>query len=397
MNFGLLEIIRDARDYIMGEQFKLPRVPYCEDGNWEPHLPKYEPQAENYETQGCTVWGSQNQIETFEKRVYRKEPNYSERFTYNRVPVDPNRGADPKDTYQCIRQDGLIDNDLLQVPPTLAEFLDKSKITGSLLAKGQNWLKYNDFMYEWLWPSRPANALEIMKDMLQYSPLGVAVTAWYMDGSGKYVDMGQRNNHWCMCYRIDDEGIHIFDSYDHSKKVLSLDHKIGRAVRIWVGKNKKTMLKRHVSLLERILKSLLGNQVLPPTFLDVCEDAIGSDASPADIVPDEVGCAETVSTLMKKVWTDTPIMTGTWTLWDYLSKHPQFQRVTVPTPGCIIISPTVPNKPFPGHTGVFVGNMNIASNDSKTGKFLENYDLETWMARYVTKGGYPAYIYKRNQ
>ena len=391
MNFGLFESLYDARDYILGQNWILPRIPYCEDGDWTPYLPKYEPQAENYETQGCTVWGSQNQIEIFEKRIYKREPNYSERFTYNLVPVDPNRGADPKDTYQTIRKCGLVDNDLLRVPNTLEQFLDKDKITGSLLAKGQHWLTQHEFMYEWLWTSRPQNALEMMKEALQWSPLGVSVTAWMMDNNGKYADFNRPNNHWCVCYKIDGEGIHVFDSYDHSTKVLALDHNIKRVMRIYVNKKTRYAMKKHISLLKTILEMLMLKQ---PTFADICEQALGTDASPNDLAPDELGCAETVTTLMKKVWPETQIITGTWTLWDYLAHSTSFERVTVPTPGCIIICPTVPGKPFPGHAGVFMNDMTIASNDSKTGKFIKNYDLDTWMARYVGKGGYTVYLYK---
>jgi hypothetical protein len=68
-----------------------------------------------------------------------------------------------------------------------------------------------------------------MKEALKYSPLGVSVTAWYEE-DGVYVDRGQLNNHWCVCYGyIEDEGEtywKIFDSYDHSTKMLHPDHNI---------------------------------------------------------------------------------------------------------------------------------------------------------------------------
>lgn len=391
MQYGLIEGIRDAQDYIFGKS-TVPRVTFQPDGNWEPYLPKYEPQAENWESNGCTVWGTQNQIETFSKRVYGIEPNYSERYTYLLTPVDPRYGADPQKVYECIRAHGLIDNDLFPVPESQEEFLDTTRITELMRYRGKQWLSRYTLMHEWLWTQRPDNALELMKQALIMSPLGVSVSAWWQDENGKYVDNGQRNNHWCMCYRIDDEGIHIFDSYDHRKKVLRHDHIIARAKRIWVNKNTLSALKRQKSILEVILA------FMKPDLLDVCEAWIGKDASPNDLVPDEVGCAETVTTLLKKVYPDTPILTGTWTLWDYL-RNPKngYMEVREPRPETIIICATVPGKPFPGHVGIFQSDMTIASNDSKTGRFEKNYTYQSWMERYMTKGGYKVYLYDKKK
>ena len=251
MNYGLLEGIRDARDYIFGAS-KVPTVQYMPKGDWEPYLPKYEPQAENYETNGCTVWGTQNQIETFYKAVYGIEPNYSERYTYLLTPINPDRGADPQKVYECIRKCGLIDNVLFPVPTTKKEFLDVYKINAKLRNAGDAWLSLHELKWEWLWSVRPENYLEIMKEALVFSPLGVSVTAW-REVDGKYVSSGGGNNHWCMCYKIDDEGIHVFDSYDHSKKILSLDHNIRRATRIWVNKKTLSASKQQLSILQIIL------------------------------------------------------------------------------------------------------------------------------------------------
>src|SRR3990167_4449378 len=62
------------------------------DSKWPVVL--YEPQAEKYETSGCTIWGSQNQIEIFIKEVFGFEPNYLEQFNYNDVGVN-HPGSDP--------------------------------------------------------------------------------------------------------------------------------------------------------------------------------------------------------------------------------------------------------------------------------------------------------------
>lgn len=94
-NYGLLELTEDIKDYILGSS-KMPFIPYREDGNWEDALPVFEKQrTKDYsETSACTVFSSLNQIETFIKGVYGIEPNYSERFIYNLVPIDPKKGTD---------------------------------------------------------------------------------------------------------------------------------------------------------------------------------------------------------------------------------------------------------------------------------------------------------------
>lgn len=399
MRYGLEEELEEFTAYILGAS-KVPYIPYQEDGNWEPYLPRYENQTTRNggETSGCTVWGSQNQLETLYNRLYREEPNYSERFTYLNVPINPGRGTDPQNTYEAIRKHGLVDERDLPMTDSLEDYLDTSDITGSLRAKGQNWLVRHDYQHEWLWTQRPANYIEVLKDALKTCPIGVSVSAWNREvdaqGNDVYVSYGSVNNHFCLLYKIDDEGYPwVFDSYDHSKKRLSKDHNIRRAKRIWINKRTVSALKRHKNILQLIVERLMQKK----TWLQVCEDYLGSDASPRDLAADSVGCAETMTTLMQKVWPEVPVITGTYTMKDYLDKPSNgFVRTTVPVPGTIILCATgTGNGSFPGHTGVYMSDSTIASNDSRTGRFIKNYDLDTWTRRYVNKGGFQIFLYNR--
>ena len=387
--YGLIENIKDIGAYLTG-QHKVPCVPYQEDANWEPYLPKYESQSTRFETHGCTVWGSQNQVETLYKRIYGDEPNYSERFNYLLAGVVPGYGLDPHDAYESIRKDGLIDSRYMPMTNTLDEFVDKSDITGSLRAKGQNWLVKHDFRHEWLWVNKPDNWKQILKDALKTSPIGVSVSAW-TERNGYYVSE-KPNNHWCLLYRIDDEGMWVFDSYDHSRKLLHPEHDIRRAKRIWVNKRTKPAMRSHISVLQTIIKRLMQK----PTLLSVCKGYLGTDASPRDIAKDELACAETVTTILRTVYPTTPIITGTWTLFDWLRDAKNgWEETQTPEPECIVISPTGMGNPGTvGHTG-FVGENNvIMSNDSRTGKFLENYTIDTWNA-YYKKRGFPVYYFRK--
>lgn len=396
-SYGLiLEAIQDARDFVLGAS-KMPFIPYQEDGDWTDYLPRYEPQAENYETSGCTVWGAQNQIETFMKGVYGFEPNYSERFTYLLTPVTP-RGTNPKKVYDCIRRDGLIDHELMPVSDTLAEFLDRDDLTGSLLAKGQNWLRTHELQYEWLWISKPENWRETLRKALVSCPIGVSVSAWERDENGLYVsDRGSVNNHWCLLYKVDDDGVmHVFDTYDHSRKKLHPDHHIRRAIRIWLNRKTTKSLKRHKSVLQTIIDRLMNKR----TLLDVCEEYLGKDASPQDAAPDELGCADTVTTLMRKVYPSVPHMVSTVELSKWLSDPKNgYARVNDPEPEDIIVSPTSGTKV--GHTGIFLDDDVIASNDSglyhrpNQGKFFKNYSMTTWTRRFRDRLGLPVYVFRR--
>jgi hypothetical protein len=395
MKYGLEEQLQELTAYILGGT-KVPFIPYQEDGNWEEFLPRYENQTTRagQETSGCTVWGSQNQIEALHKRLYKDEPNYSERFTYLNVPVTPGRGTDPQNTYEAIRKHGLVDERDLPMTDSLEDYLDVSGITGSLRAKGQNWLVKHDYMHEWLWTQRPANYMDVLKEALKTSPLGVSVSAWNREGD-VYVSYGSVNNHFCLLYKIDDEGYPwVFDSYDHSKKKLSKDHNIRRAKRIWINKRTVPAMKMHIKLLQDILKAL---NIMKPTLLDVCNANLGKDASPMDVADDSLACVDTATTILRQIRPETPHMVSTIQFDAYLANPAsKYVRVDVPQPEDIIISPTQGKRT--GHVGFFMEDGVIASNNSfgiNKGKFTKNYTLSIWKRRYKDTLGLNVFIYRK--
>lgn len=123
--------------------------------------------------------------------------------------------------------------------------------------------------------------------------------------------------------------------------------------------------------------------------------SIGIDVSPSDLAPDELGCAESVTQVIRKVIPSFPVITGTWTLWDYLRKHSAFVVTSRPKPGDVIISPTgTGNGRFPGHVGIMSNDRIILSNDSRDGKFKKSYTLDEWYDRYQKAGGYPVHFFR---
>ena len=236
-NYGFREelVVKKPEDYTLGGITKLPTIIHRQDGQWPIVL--YEPQAEKYETWGCTVWGMENQAEMFIKEVYGEEPNYDERFTYLHSDIKEG-GANPQNAYESARNDGLIDNELL--PTSFVGFKDKSYLTSERTQKGQDWrLKKFQFLHDWL----SDTSKETIKSALMLSPIAISVSAWVQDGDGLYIDAGLPNNHWCVAYGYLEEWkgkkgifLKVFDSYDHSEKVLHPNHRIWVAKRIYIRK-----------------------------------------------------------------------------------------------------------------------------------------------------------------
>lgn len=125
---------------------------------------------------------------------------------------------------------------------------------------------------------------------------------------------------------------------------------------------------------------------------------IGIDASPNDLAPDELGCAETVTTILNKAGIQMPVILSTAELFKYLSAGIQWLEVPKPLPGDVIISPTGmggKNGITHGHTGIMGLDGKIMSNNSYTGTFEKNYTIQSWKARYQNLGGYPVHIFRK--
>jgi hypothetical protein len=250
--YGLQISYPDKKAYALGSARSLPQVVLQEDGQWDTFLPQYEPQSENFETCGCTVWGTQNCVETLEKKLTGKESNYSERFNYilNNITCP---GADPHAVCEEIRMDGLVGSEVLPMADTLEAFITPKPMDSELLLTAQRWPFL--FYHEWVIFGDDKKQKEKMKEALKYSPLGVAVYAWFPDGD-KYMRMGT-DNHWCMIFGYE-EGKYwkCFDSYDHSIKYLDWDFGFYCVKRFQLVEKKEVVPKDNwlVELIKNFLK-----------------------------------------------------------------------------------------------------------------------------------------------
>jgi hypothetical protein len=155
------------------------------------------------------------------------------------------------------------------------------------------------------------------------------------------------------------------------------------------------------ALLVIIAQRNMKEKVTPETDSKVYKYAkgyIGRDASPRDLVSDALGCAESLSTLLRELDPTFPLVTGTWSLYDVFEARSDWQRVTDPEIGDIILSVTGMGngRISNGHTGVISDNNRIMSNNSNTGLWDEHLNMDWWHDYYGRKGGYPIYYYRKN-
>lgn len=131
-------------------------------------------------------------------------------------------------------------------------------------------------------------------------------------------------------------------------------------------------------------------------LLEVAKTYVGQDASPFDAADDELGCAESVSTIIRKgIFRDFPIELATWLLLPLLRRDKRFKATLGLTPGNIILSPTgYGNGRIRGHVGIISDNSMIMSSNSLNGLWEENYTVSEWVARYRTLGELPIYVFE---
>lgn len=412
-NYGLIFEERDPNAFVLGAG-KLPEVVLKEDGQWDNFLPVYEYQAQDYETYGCTAYGSLNLVEIMIKRLTNFEENLSDRFIYNVAEINP-PGADPHRILEVIRNSGAIPEKDLPRPSTLKEFKTPRPMSQDLLDKGlefpwevkHEYVKWNDL----------ENKKYVMKNALRYSPLGVSVSAW-TERNGVYVDDGRPNNHWCVIYGWNAKGWKCFDTYDGGLKTLAWDHTFQVCKRIHLEKNNRLPKISIITKLLNLLKEMLGlipdttteentqeKPILPQITTSTREiiyqkarESLGIDVSPEDGAPDDLACVDSVCQVLKKAGIEIPNTFYTTTFKQWLDKSPRFKYTTESKPGNIIISYTDDprkNGNVPrGHVGIFGENGWIMSNDGTRGIWLENYTLSGWVEKFRNRGGYRIFFYE---
>jgi len=121
--------------------------------------------------------------------------------------------------------------------------------------------------------------------------------------------------------------------------------------------------------------------------------SIGKDMSPTQ---SEFGCAEAVSSIIRILLPDFPLIPGTYTLWELLKKDHRFSEIEKYEVGAIIISPTGTSEisgNISGHVGI-CGKHQIISNNSNTGLVDTHITKDIWDDYFGTRLRFPIYYFK---
>lgn len=218
----------ESDHYHFGAARSLPAEVVLPSGDWTPFVPDFEAQDINFETDGCTVFGTMHCVIGLERHLAGENPNYSERFTYINAGVSPDGGGDPHAVAESIRTQGVIPQTELPMTETVDEFVQPDPMSDTYLAEGRGWLSTRAFGHEWVFTNgRPQDQrTTLMRQALQYSPIGMSVSAWELGPNGTYIDGGEPNNHWVSCFKDNGNGWLVFDSYEKEWKIIDYAHNI---------------------------------------------------------------------------------------------------------------------------------------------------------------------------
>lgn len=280
VNYGFVKEYISSDEHFLGGGFYPEKKVLRTDGDWSKFLPVSEYQAKNFETWGCTCFGTLNAIETLLNCITKKESNFSDRFIYIQAKVrEP--GSSPHFIAETIRDTGLILEEKLPMTSTYEEYKKPDPLPVDLLVEGQHFLNSWNFNHEWCWTNdSEKRKKERLQEALLYSPVCVSVHAWKKEGKIYVKSTFDQDNHWCMLFLIDGGGYyHIFDTYDNDIKILSPDYDFEQA-KFYIITERTTprdvQKNVYVSILQRLinfLKELFARKVIEEKIA-VLQDAI---------------------------------------------------------------------------------------------------------------------------
>ena len=392
-------------------------------GDWRPFIPnvaEYQ-QFPGFEPYNCTIFGSSNAIETLIKFHYGLVVNWSDRFGGKIAEVGIG-GTSPHKACEAIRTKGLPYEEEWPWNPSLDTFDEYySEIPKEIFKKAEEqFLEQWDFKHAWLGGDNAS-----LKAGLKKGAVCLSVPAWFEGKDGIYYrPEGIEDNHWVQLVHME-EGKYklVLDSYPDDGQPLKkiawdMHHYAAKLYTVKKGVAEEYSLKKKlIDLIGKVL-ALLGIELnkeitkmsLPtPTpeepvkpvdapkpprrlqVLEVAKSCLGRDISAKE---DELGCAESVSTILNKVDPNFPdSILHTYALYDTLKRHKEFKVTLDLVPGNVIVSPTGLGIGH-GHCGIIGENGKIMSNTSKNSKWEENYTIASWVKKFRTQGKFPIYVFE---
>ena len=425
-NYGL--DVAKLRTELDGSEWNLGAVPTCifavPEHERKNYLPIGEVQRSDIEDMmDCVARGYLNILETKFNYALRNELLHSDNVNWlfeNGYIVEHN-GKDYvefADAFTAIKSNTTRQGNSLKAPVDAIYrygLAPKSKLP---LLKTMTWEQYHE-------PKRITKEIESITDEFKQrfptnyaqvrnsefgeaatrGSLNVALWAWPFPTNGVYEPRDGAFNHAVDVFEFTNYYF-AFDNYidthdgDYIKK-LSPSYKFwdwGYHVVVSAQKtelqvlNENPLWKQTLDVLSKILNDLAEwlkkketesvVPVEPPKLMkaelvyEAAFAAIGQDLSKE--APDERGCAEAVSRVLKKVYPNFPIFVSTIQLNNYLRTQGEFVSSANPIAGCIAIFPTEGTRI--GHVGIWGRRGWVMSNNSFGG------DRGKWTANYTEYG-----------
>ena len=214
LNPGFIPANIEYDHWVLGSAASI-KSPELTDGHWYKlgHVPDGERQGNPFmDSNNCTGFGYTNRVEILWHRVFGAWRNFSDRWVGIISGTEP-PGNNQHTVAEAAREYGLVDEIDLPFNDSIDEvgkFYAPKPLTRALLAKGEQFLREHTIRHDWV-ESNPA----AFKYALRFSPIGIAVTAWYKGDDGLYYfpeGMGHNHDTTLVDY---EEGKYwlIFDSY----------------------------------------------------------------------------------------------------------------------------------------------------------------------------------------
>jgi len=254
INRGLDYIKEEAdaeeKDYVMGADNDINWKVLQEDGNWLNSLPENEVQrGNNLETMGCTGYALLNILEILAKQKWGETWNLSDRYL-NCMSNTGVNGNSMKTVLETVRKYGCVNESTFGWDRNTFNWSQYyTKPNQSIIDQGIAWTKKYSFGYEKVW-----NSDNSLREAIKYSPLYIAVYAWYSRGA-LYYSVGNANHASVLAQmppKVD------YDSYDPFIKHLDENFSIPYVYRIYLEKKELSYNQEALKkLMDRGLKYIM--------------------------------------------------------------------------------------------------------------------------------------------
>jgi len=246
----IIEPIKYDEDYVYGGYSKLKGNVLVPDGNWTPYLPEFEHQAPGYETNACTIFGTNNAIELNHKFLFGTELNLSDRMAAVGAKIHPALGGTPKNAADYLRKNWSVFEEEWPMPDTLGEFY--GTVPRELFDLARKRKEKTGYLlgYEYISnPDIPSIGTALTMGSVCFS------AALMLDGNGLYYKPdGWRDGHWMTAvWRKPNGNLLALDSYPPYLKEIRADFIPEVAIRYELNKELAWSLMRLIEVLKQFL------------------------------------------------------------------------------------------------------------------------------------------------